>query len=229
MESTTMSAPQSGAASGQDLQEMARRHLWLHFTRMGGYDAEHPIPIITRGEGVYVYDEHGNRYLDGLSGLFCCNAGHGRAEIGEAMERQVRELDFITNWSYAHPGAIELAARIASLTPGDLNRDLLHVGRLRGGRVRAEAGAPILLADPGQGPKAQDHRPRGRLPRDDDGRAHGDRPYRRYGPRSSRSPRAAATCRTRTPTTGPRAATRSGRPRRSPSGSSSRAPRRSPP
>ena len=89
---------------------------------MGGYDAEHPIPIITRGEGVYVYDEHGNRYLDGLSGLFCCNAGHGRAEIGEAMERQVRELDFITNWSYAHPGAIELAARIASLTPGDLNR-----------------------------------------------------------------------------------------------------------
>ena len=122
MESTTMSAPQSGAASGQDLQEMARRHLWLHFTRMGGYDAEHPIPIITRGEGVYVYDEHGNRYLDGLSGLFCCNAGHGRAEIGEAMERQVRELDFITNWSYAHPRAIELAARIASLAPGDLNR-----------------------------------------------------------------------------------------------------------
>ena len=113
---------ESATRSGSDLQELARRHLWLHFTRMGGYDDEHPIPIIARGEGAYVFDDAGNRYLDGLSGLFCCNAGHGRAEIGEAMERQVRELDFVTNWSYAHPRAIELAARIASLTPGDLNR-----------------------------------------------------------------------------------------------------------
>ncbi|MDQ3572234.1 MAG: aspartate aminotransferase family protein [Actinomycetota bacterium] len=120
METTTATAtvPRTGA----DLQELARRHLWMHFTRMGGYDAEHPIPIITRADGAHVFDEHGNRYLDGLSGLFCCNAGHGRAEIGEAMERQVRELDFVTNWSYAHPRAIELATRIAGLAPGDLNR-----------------------------------------------------------------------------------------------------------
>ena len=73
-------------------------------------------------EGCYVYDEHGNRYLDGLSGLFCVNAGHGRTEYGEAAARQVEELDFYTLWSYAHPRAIELAARIASLAPGDLNR-----------------------------------------------------------------------------------------------------------
>ena len=119
MATTTIS---SATETGADLQELARRHLWLHFTRMGGFDAEHPIPIIARGEGPYVYDDQGNRYLDGLSGLFCCNAGHGRAEIGEAMERQVRELDFVTNWSYAHPRAIELAARIAALAPGDLNR-----------------------------------------------------------------------------------------------------------
>ena len=118
----TSTATPSATETGADLQELARRHLWMHFTRMGGYDEQHPIPIITRGEGVYVYDEHGNRYLDGLSGLFCCNAGHGRAEIGEAMERQVRELDFVTNWSYAHPRAIELATRIASMAPGDLNR-----------------------------------------------------------------------------------------------------------
>lgn len=109
-------------AMTSDLQRAARRHLWMHFTRMGGFDDAHEIPIIARGEGPYVWDEHGNRYLDGLSGLFCCNAGHGRQEIGEAMERQVRELDFVTNWSYAHPRAIELAERIAGLTPGDLNR-----------------------------------------------------------------------------------------------------------
>src|SRR3954449_245234 len=104
------------------LQELARRHLWMHFTRMGAYDDQHEVPILTRGEGCYVWDEHGKRYLDGLSALFCVNAGHGRAELGEAAARQVEELEFFTNWSYAHPPAIELAARVASLAPGDLNR-----------------------------------------------------------------------------------------------------------
>jgi adenosylmethionine-8-amino-7-oxononanoate aminotransferase len=75
-----------------------------------------------RGEGCYVWDIHGNRYLDGLSALFCVNSGHGRTELGDAMAAQVRELDFITIWSYSHPRAIELATRLASLTPGDLNR-----------------------------------------------------------------------------------------------------------
>jgi adenosylmethionine-8-amino-7-oxononanoate aminotransferase len=112
----------SQAPSGTELQELARRHLWMHFSRMGGYDAEHPIPVISRAEGCYVYDDAGNRYLDGLSALFCVNAGHGRSEYGEAAARQVEELDFYTLWSYAHPRAIELAARIASLAPGELNR-----------------------------------------------------------------------------------------------------------
>ena len=104
-----------------DLQELAKRHLWMHFTRMGAYD-DADVPIIARGEGAYVWDENGNRYLDGLSALFCVNAGHGRTELGDAAARQVAELDFFTIWSYAHPRAIELAARIASLAPGDLNR-----------------------------------------------------------------------------------------------------------
>ena len=105
----------------QDLQELAKRHLWMHFTRMGSF-ADQDVPVIARGEGPYVYDEHGNRYLDGLSALFCVNVGHGRTELGEAAARQVEELDFYIIWSYAHPRAIELAERIASLAPGDLNR-----------------------------------------------------------------------------------------------------------
>ena len=104
-----------------DLQGLAKRHLWMHFTRHGAY--EHgDVPIIVRGEGPYVWDEKGHRYLDGLSALFCVNAGHGRTELGDAAARQVAELDFFTVWSYAHPRAIELSARIASLAPGDLNR-----------------------------------------------------------------------------------------------------------
>ena len=106
---------------GQSLQEMAKRHLWMHFTRHGAFDGAE-VPIIVRGEGAYVWDEHGNRYLDGLSALFCVNIGHGRADIAQAGADQAKELGFFTNWSYAHPPAIELAAKIASLAPGDLNR-----------------------------------------------------------------------------------------------------------
>src|SRR3954453_10769828 len=111
--------PATGPQS--ELQELAKKHLWMHFTRMGAYD-DHEVPIIVRGEGSYVWDEHGKRYLDGLSALFCVNAGHGRAELGQAAAEQAKELGFYTNWSYAHPKSIELAARIASLAPGDLNR-----------------------------------------------------------------------------------------------------------
>jgi adenosylmethionine-8-amino-7-oxononanoate aminotransferase len=105
-----------------DLQRAAREHLWLHFTRMGGYqDAE--VPIIVRGDGCYLEDSNGKRYLDALAGLFSVNIGYGYGEeIGEAAAAQMRELPFYTNWGYAHPRAIELASEVASLTPGDLNR-----------------------------------------------------------------------------------------------------------
>ena len=108
-------------AHGSSLQDAARAHLWMHFTRMGEY-ADHEVPIIVRGEGCYVYDEHGKRYLDGLSALFCVNIGHGRSDVVQAGADQARDLGFYTTWSYAHPPAIELAARVASLAPGDLNR-----------------------------------------------------------------------------------------------------------
>jgi adenosylmethionine-8-amino-7-oxononanoate aminotransferase len=121
MATTPQTVKQEPSGVESSLQELAKRHLWMHFTRMSAY-ADHEVPIIVRGDGCYVYDEHGKRYLDGLSALFCVNAGHGRTEIGEAMAEQVKELGFYTNWSYAHPRAIELADRIAGYAPGDLNR-----------------------------------------------------------------------------------------------------------
>ena len=120
MATTPQTVPAASDAP-QDLQAMAKRHLWMHFTRMGAYENA-DVPVIAKGEGCYVWDSAGNRYLDGLSALFCVNVGHGRAEIGEAMAAQASELGFFTNWSYAHPRAIELAARVASYAPGDLNR-----------------------------------------------------------------------------------------------------------
>jgi adenosylmethionine-8-amino-7-oxononanoate aminotransferase len=103
-----------------DLQQAVRDHLWLHFTRMGGGG---DVPIIVRGEGCYLEDANGKRYLDALAGLFAVQIGYSHGdEIGRAAHEQMRELPFYTNWSYAHPRAIELAHEIAQLTPGDLNR-----------------------------------------------------------------------------------------------------------
>jgi len=103
------------------LQEAAKRHMWLHFTRHSSY-AGADVPIIVRGEGQYVYDQHGKRYLDGLAGLFVSQIGHGRADVAEAAARQASELAYYPLWSYAHPRAIELAERLANYAPGDLNR-----------------------------------------------------------------------------------------------------------
>ena len=95
-----------------DLNDKARRHLWMHFTRLAAY-SEAEVPIMVRGEGCYVWDVHGKKYLDGLSGLFVVQVGHGRKELAEAAAAQAETLEFFPIWSYAHPPAIELAARVA--------------------------------------------------------------------------------------------------------------------
>ena len=112
----------SPGLSPAELQKAARDHLWLHFTQMGGYlDSE--VPMIVRGDGCYLEDSNGKRYLDALAGLFAVQIGYSYGEeVGEAATAQLKELPFYTNWSYAHPRAIELAAEVASLAPGDLNR-----------------------------------------------------------------------------------------------------------
>ncbi len=103
------------------LQQSARDHLWLHFTRHSAY-ASADVPVIVRGEGAYIYDDQGKRYLDGLAGLFVGQVGHGRTELAEVAAKQAAQLAFHPLWSYAHPHAIELAERIATMAPGDLNR-----------------------------------------------------------------------------------------------------------
>ena len=103
------------------LSDGAQRHLWMHFTRLGAF-ADSEVPIIARGEGCYVYDQQGKRYLDGLSGLFTVQLGHGRTELAEAARRQAETLAYFPVWSFAHEPAITLATRLADYAPGDLNR-----------------------------------------------------------------------------------------------------------
>ena len=109
------------------LQAGARNNLWMHFSRMSSYQTA-DVPLIVRGEGAYVYDIHGKRYLDALAGLFVSQLGHGREDLAAAAAKQASELAYFPLWSYAHPGAIELAERIAAYAPGDLNRVFFTTG-----------------------------------------------------------------------------------------------------
>jgi adenosylmethionine-8-amino-7-oxononanoate aminotransferase len=108
--------------------ERARRNLWLQMSRMGAYNESKEIPIMVRGEGTRVYDANGTEYFDGLSGLFTNMLGHGRREIAEAAAEQMNTMAFFPLWTYAHPKAIDLAEKLASLAPGDLNRVFFTTG-----------------------------------------------------------------------------------------------------
>ncbi|MEU8267045.1 aminotransferase class III-fold pyridoxal phosphate-dependent enzyme, partial [Sphaerisporangium sp. NPDC049002] len=119
-----MTRPETDTAA---VLRAAQDNLWMHFTRHSSYDAGE-VPTIVRGDGAHIYDIHGKRYLDGLSGLFVVQVGHGRTELAEAAAKQAQELAFFPLWSYAHPKAAELAQRLAELAPGDLNRVFFTTG-----------------------------------------------------------------------------------------------------
>src|SRR5690606_20191225 len=99
----------------------------MHFARRSALE-EHGAPTIVRGAGHHIWDAAGKKYIDGLSGLFVVNAGHGRTRLAEAAARQAEELAFFPIWSYAHPAAIELADRLADEAPGDLDRVFFSTG-----------------------------------------------------------------------------------------------------
>jgi len=93
---------------------------WMPFTPNREFKAD--PRMIVRAEGMYYWNDRGEKLIDASSGLFCCAAGHGRREIAEAVGRQLAELDFSAPFLRGHPKQFELATRIAEMTPGDLNR-----------------------------------------------------------------------------------------------------------
>ncbi|WP_298121211.1 aspartate aminotransferase family protein [uncultured Aurantimicrobium sp.] len=111
----------------KDLQKKASDHLWMHFTRQSVMH-ENGVPIIVKGDGHMITDIQGKSYIDGLSGLFVVQAGHGRKRLAQAAAKQAEELAFFPIWSYAHPSAIELADRLADYAPGDLNKVFFSTG-----------------------------------------------------------------------------------------------------
>ncbi|MFM9876443.1 MAG: aspartate aminotransferase family protein [Rhodoglobus sp.] len=123
-----MTEPTLTTYNEADLQQKAKDHLWMHFSRQSVMESGAGVPIIVKGEGHHIWDSSGRRYIDGLSGLFVVNVGHGRKRLADVAARQAEELAFFPIWSYAHPNAIELADRLASYAPGDLNRVFFSTG-----------------------------------------------------------------------------------------------------
>jgi adenosylmethionine-8-amino-7-oxononanoate aminotransferase len=117
-------------------------NLWLHFTRTSDFMTAAPtVPVLERGEGCYVWDVEGKRYLDALSALFCAQLGYGRTELVEAATRQMERLPFATNWGWAHQPAIDLAAAITERFPGDLD----HVFFVNSGSEAVESAMKLAI------------------------------------------------------------------------------------
>jgi adenosylmethionine-8-amino-7-oxononanoate aminotransferase len=115
-----------------------RENLLLHFARNGDTD---PLLVLERGSGPYVFDTEGNRYLDGLSSLFCAQLGYSYGEeMGLVASEQLNRLAFATVWGSAHPAAVELSQTLAALMPGDLN----HVFFTNGGSESVESAWKIV-------------------------------------------------------------------------------------
>ncbi|MGW1025710.1 aminotransferase class III-fold pyridoxal phosphate-dependent enzyme [Streptomyces sp. NPDC002577] len=114
-----------------ELSASAARHLLLNMTPNGslGRDGE-DLFVVRRGDGPYVDDADGRRYIDGLSGLYCCQLGYSyAAEFAEAADKQLRELCFSPLWSAsAHPTAIELAERLSRIAPVDIEHTFFSGG-----------------------------------------------------------------------------------------------------
>ena len=121
-----------------DIRDAARRHLIPHFTKAEAWQSPQ-LPVYVRGDGAYLWDDAGRQVLDGLSGLFCVQIGHGRADLGAVAAKQMETLAFTTNWGVVSPPSIEAAALIADLAPGDLE----HVFFVSSGSEAVESAAKL--------------------------------------------------------------------------------------
>ena len=113
---------------------------WMPFT--GNRDFKKSPRLVVRGEGIHYYDHKGGKILDGSSGLFCCPLGHGRKEIAEAVYSQLLENDYTPPFQMGHPGAFDLAQRVARITPEPMN----HIFFANSGSEAIDTALKIAMA-----------------------------------------------------------------------------------
>lgn len=101
-------------------EQATLEHYWMPFTANRQFKAS--PRLLAKAEGMYYTDVDGNQILDSTAGLWCCNAGHGRREISEAVSKQIREMDYAPSFQMGHPLAFELASRLTELSPEGMNK-----------------------------------------------------------------------------------------------------------
>ncbi|MGW9329489.1 aminotransferase class III-fold pyridoxal phosphate-dependent enzyme [Bosea sp. NPDC055594] len=130
-----MTSAMGAIATPNDLEAF-----WMPFTANRSFK-QNPR-MIARAEGMFYYTPEGKPVMDGTAGLWCCNAGHAREPIIQAIQAQARELDYAPSFQYGHPKVFAAAARIAALAPGDLD----HVFFAGSGSEAADSALKIALA-----------------------------------------------------------------------------------
>ncbi|MEZ5787633.1 MAG: aspartate aminotransferase family protein [Xanthobacteraceae bacterium] len=113
---------------------------WMPFTANRAFKKS--PRLLVRAKGLHYFTGDGRELLDGIAGMWCCNAGHNRDPIVAAIQQQAAELDYVTAFQFAHPKAFELAGRIAQLAPGDLD----HVFFANSGSEAVDTALKIALA-----------------------------------------------------------------------------------
>jgi adenosylmethionine-8-amino-7-oxononanoate aminotransferase len=108
--------------TGSDWAHRARQHLWMQNKQRDRLENPGELPVLERGDGVYLWDVDGKRYIDGLSGLWVTAVGHGRSELGDVAREQMANLAYASTFDFATPPAIALAEKIASIAPKGMER-----------------------------------------------------------------------------------------------------------
>src|SRR5215216_4900219 len=111
--------------SEHDAADYVRRgldHLWVHNTNYLDLAKPGGMIVIAKGDGIRLTDVNGKSYIDAMSGLWVVNAGHGRTELARVAAEQMSELAYINTFAYASPPAIDLASKLAEITPEGIER-----------------------------------------------------------------------------------------------------------
>lgn len=109
-------------AVDKSVKDMAKEHVWPHQLPWGNVAEDNGFIVFQSGRGSTITDINGKEYLDGISGLWVVNAGHGRAEIAEAMGEQAKKLAYVSAVQYTTEPTAHLGYKLAEITPGDLSR-----------------------------------------------------------------------------------------------------------
>src|SRR6185295_3580195 len=116
---TAAPAAENGHPGGATAMEQAARdHVWIHQLPWAEFESD-SLRVFDRGEGARLYDVRGREHIDGIAGLWVVNAGHGRQEIARAYADQAARLAYASAMSYTTTPAVQLAEKLAEITPGD--------------------------------------------------------------------------------------------------------------